>query len=164
MPGAQKRCCSRGKGRQVTHPQQRSNAMRLQPRARAVPGAHRTSARVATDVCRARSDVARPLDALKVHQVFLRGRKNVVVQGEKRGRQRTHSNVPTRCGTAASPRPLGLRRTAHVRSDAASAASKSSRFIAPTLTLSRTAHLKSCCPSAEHARDPRKRAMPETPV
>ena len=33
-----------------------------------------------------RSDVARPLDALKVHQVFLRGRKNVVVQREKRGR------------------------------------------------------------------------------
>ena len=31
-----------------------------------------------------RSDVARPLDALKVHQVFLRGRKNDVVQGEKR--------------------------------------------------------------------------------
>ena len=30
--------------------------------------------------------------------------------------------------------------------------------------LRRTAHLQSCCPSAEHARDPRKRAMPETSV
>ena len=29
-------------------------------------------------------------------------------------------------------------------------------------TPRRTAHLQSCCPSAEHARDPRKRAMPET--
>ena len=46
--------------------------------------------------------VARPLDARKAHQVFLRGRKNDVVQ---RGKE--------------SPRPLGLRRTAHVRSDAA---------------------------------------------
>ena len=50
----------------------------------AAPAAHRTSPCVATDVCCARSDVARPLDALKVHQEFLRGRKNVVVQREKR--------------------------------------------------------------------------------
>ena len=49
----------------------------------AAPAAHRTSPCVATDVCYARSDVARPLDARKTHQVFLRGRKNAVVQREK---------------------------------------------------------------------------------
>ena len=49
----------------------------------AAPAAHRTSPCVATDVCCARSDVVRPLDARKTHQEFLRGRKNDVVQREK---------------------------------------------------------------------------------
>ena len=126
----------KGKERWVTHPQQRSNAMR-----------HRRASHVAVrgDGClHPRSNVARPLDARKTHQVFLRGRKNDVVQRGK------------------VPRPLGLRRAAHPRSDAASAASQSARLTAPTSPTRRTAHLQSCCPSAEHARDPRKRAMPET--
>ena len=59
-------------------------------------------------------------------------------------------------------RPCGLRRTAHPRSDAAPAASPRATTPRTRSTPRRTAHLQSCCPSAEHARDPRKRAMPET--
>ena len=68
----------------------------------AAPAAHRTSPCVATDVCYARSDVVRPLDARKTHQVFLRGRKNDVVQREK-GRSKAHSARPMRCGFSREP-------------------------------------------------------------
>ena len=53
---------------------------------------------------------------------FCGGAKTLLFKGEKVGR-RAHSARPTRCGFSREPRPLRLRRTAHVRSDAAPAAS-----------------------------------------
>ena len=82
--------------------------------------------------------VARPLDARKTHQEFLRGRKNAVVQRGKR-----------------APRPLGLRRTAHVRSDAASAAS-------PRATTNAPAQLPSAQRTCNLA--VRRQSMPATPA
>ena len=72
----------------------------------AASAAHRTSPCVATDVCCARSDVVRPLDARKTHQVFLRGRKNDVVQRGKREPpvwSKAHSARPMRCGFSREP-------------------------------------------------------------
>ena len=53
---------------------------------------------------------------------FCGGAKTMLFKGKKVGR-RAHSARPTRCGFSREPRPLRLRRTAHVRSDAAPAAS-----------------------------------------
>ena len=81
--------------------------------------------------------VARPLDARKTHQAFLRGRKNDVVQREK------------------SPRPCGPRRTAHVRRDAAPPRARALRLSAPAQLPSaqRTCNLAV-----------RRQSMPATPA
>ena len=110
----------------------------------AASAAHRTSPCVATDVCCARSDVVRPLDARKTHQVFLRGRKNDVVQRGKREPpvwSKAHSARPMRCGFSREPARYNHRTRSTPR---------------------RTAHLNLCVCCELHARDPRKRAMPET--
>ena len=57
---------------------------------------------------------------------------------------------------------VGNAPTATLQRDAAPPRARALRLTAPTSPTRRTAHLQSCCPSAEHARDPRKRAMPET--
>ena len=115
--------------------------MRLQPRARAVPGAHHTSPCVATDVCtRVRTLHALLMRARRI-KCFCGGAKTMLFKGKREA-----GNAP----------PATFQR------DAASAASPRATTNAPTSPTRRTAHLQSCCPSAEHARDPRKRAMPET--
>ncbi len=67
-----------------------------------------------------RSDIARPLDARKTHQEFLRRRKNVVVQRGKREPpvwSKAHSARRTRCGFSREPArydsPHPLNSTAH---------------------------------------------------
>ena len=106
----------------------------------ATPAAHRTSPCVATNVCtRVRTLHALLMRARRI-KCFCEGAKTMLFKGKK----------------------VGLRHTAHVRCDAASAASPRATTHRTRSTPRRTAHLKSCCPSAEHARDPRKRAMPET--
>ena len=123
--------------RRTAHP--RSDA--APPRARAVPGAHRTPPCVATDVCtRVRTLYALLMRARHIKS-FCGGAKTLLFKGE---------------------REVGNAPTPPFQRDAASAASQSATTNAPTSPTQRTAHIKSCCPSAEHARDPRKRAMPET--
>ena len=67
---------------------------------------HRTFPRVATCGFCPRFMLARPLDARKTHQVFLRGRKNDVVQRGKREPtvwSKAHSARRTRCGFSREP-------------------------------------------------------------
>ena len=107
--------------------------MRLQPRARAAPAAHRTSPCVATDVCtRGRTLYARLMHSRCI-KCFCGGAKTMLFKGKEPrplGLRRT-AHVGRDAASAASPRPLGLRRTAHVRRDAAPAAS-------PRATTNRT--------------------------
>ena len=110
------------------------------------------------------SAAGRRLHALLMHsrciKCFCEGAKTLLFKGKRVGnaptatfqrdaasaasppaRSKAHSARPTRCGFSREPTRYNHR----TRS-----------------TPPRTAHLQSCCPSAEHARDPRKRAMPET--
>ena len=111
----------------------------------AAPAAHRTSPCVATDVCtRVRTLHALLMRARRI-KCFCEGAKTMLFKGER------------------DSRPCGLRRTAHVGRDAASAASPRATTQRTRSTPRRTAHLNLCVCCELHARDPRKRAMPETP-
>ena len=111
--------------------------MRLQPRARALPGAHCTPPCVATDVCtRVRTLYALLMRARRIKS-FCEGAKTLLFKGERESR------------------PLGLRRTAHVGRDAAPAAS-------PRATTNAPAQLPGAQRTCNLA--VRRQSMPATPA